>query len=95
MAERRIQMFGCVHTCLVWNALTLMTDKVFGFLSQTVFNVNWGPFTEIKYFWWVLTFCFYMDWLGPRGVKLIFTEDHFNIMAAIKGPVVTVWLYKR
>ncbi len=30
-----------------------------------------------------------------RGVKLIFTEGHFNIMAAIKGPVVTVRLYKR
>ncbi len=29
-----------------------------------------------------------------RGVKLIFTEGHFNIMAAIKGPVVTVRLYK-
>ncbi len=36
-----------------------------------------------------------MDWLGPRDVKLIFTEDHFNIMAAIKGPIVTVRLYKR
>ncbi len=28
-----------------------------------------------------------------RGVKLIFTEGHFNIMAAIKGPVVTVQMY--
>jgi len=26
------------------------------------------------------------------GVKLIFTEDHVNIMVALKGPVVIVWL---
>ncbi len=32
---------------------------------------------------------------GRGGVKLIFTEGHFNIMAATKGPVVTVRLYKR
>ncbi len=32
---------------------------------------------------------------GGGGVKLIFTEGHFNIMAATKGPVVTVRLYKQ
>ncbi len=29
-----------------------------------------------------------------QGCKTHFTEGHFNIMAAIKGPVVTVRLYK-
>ncbi len=48
----------------------------------------------IKLNYIMLSICPYsMFFVYARGDKLIFTEGYFN-MAAIKGPVVTVRLYK-